>query len=245
VPRQVLFLYNDPTAPEALLGETFAESGFDVSTFEVVPPSRAADPVVDVSFPDPLDYDVIVPLGARWAVYDDRLAERWVGGEIDMVRRGLDAGVGVLGVCFGGQLLATALGGTVTRSPHPEIGWCEVDSTRPDLVPDGPWFQWHFDRFTLPPDAVQIARNDRAAQAFVQGRAMGLQFHPEVDRALVERWIAEDTGGDIGGLGLHPDDVRVHTEALADDAAARLRLLVAGFIGLLDKDPQHGVHGVR
>ncbi|MEI6253766.1 MAG: type 1 glutamine amidotransferase, partial [Mycobacteriaceae bacterium] len=225
--------------------ETFAESGFDVSTFEVVPPSRAADPVFDVSFPDPLDYDVIVPLGARWAVYDDRLAERWVGAEIAMVRRGLDAGAGVLGVCFGAQLLATALGGTVARSPHPEIGWCDVDSTRPDLVPDGPWFQWHFDRFTLPPDAVEIARNDRATQAFVQGRAMGLQFHPEVDRALVERWTAEDTGGDIGGLGLHPDDVRVHTDALADDAAARLRLLVAGFIGLLDKDPQHGLHGVR
>ena len=243
--RQVLFLHNDPTAPEALLGETFAESGFDVDTFVVVPPSRAADPALDVNFPDPLDYDAIVPLGARWSVYDDRLADRWVGGEIDMVRRGLAAGVGVLGVCFGGQLLAAALGGTVARSPQPEIGWCDVDSTRPDLVPPGPWFQWHFDRLTVPPGAVEVARNASATQAFVRGRALGLQFHPEVDRALVEQWIAEDTGDDIRGLGLRPDDVRVNTQALADDAAARLRLLVAFFLGLLDKDPQHDVHGIR
>jgi GMP synthase-like glutamine amidotransferase len=237
--RQVLFLYNDPTAPAALLGETFAESGFDVATFEVVPPNRADDPVFDVSFPDPLRYDVIVPLGARWAVYDERLTDRWVGGEIDMVRSALDAGVGVLGVCFGGQLLAAALGGTVARSPQPEVGWCDVDSSRPDLVPPGPWFQWHFDRLTAPPGAVEVARNAGATQAFIQGRAMGLQFHPEVDRALVERWIVEDTDGDMAGLGVDPDDLRARTAAEVDDAARRLRLLVRGFVGLLEHDGEH------
>ena len=237
--RQVLFLYNDPTAPAALLGETFAESGFGVTTFEVVPPNRADDPVFDVSFPDPLSYDVIVPLGARWAVYDERLADRWVGAEIDMVRSALDAGVGVLGVCFGGQLLAAALGGTVARSPQPEVGWCDVDSSRPDLVPPGPWFQWHFDRLTAPPGAVEVARNAGATQAFIQRRAMGLQFHPEVDRALVERWIVEDTDGDMAGLGVDPDDLRARTAAEVDDAARRLRLLVRGFVGLLEHDGEH------
>ena len=235
----MLFLYNDPSAPEALLGETFAESGFDVSTFDVVPAGRVDDPVFDVAFPDPLDYDVIVALGSRWAVYDERLAHRWVAGEIAMVHRALSAGMGVLGVCFGGQLLARALGGTVARSPQPEIGWHEVRSSRADLVPDGPWFQWHFDRFTPPPGAVEIARNDRAAQAFVQGRAMGLQFHPEVDNDLVERWIAEDGDGDITRLGMHPDDVRTDTAGNVDDAARRLRLLVGGFVGLPAEQTLH------
>ena len=245
VARQVLFLCNDPSAPAALLGQAFAESGFDVSTFDVVPADRADDPVFDVTFPDPLDYDVIVPLGARWAVYDDRLTDRWVGGEIAMVNRALSAGVGVLGVCFGGQLLAAALGGTVARSPKPEIGWYEVRSTRADLVPDGPWFQWHFDRFTPPPGAVEIARNGSATQAFVHGRAMGLQFHPEVDTALVERWIAEDTDGDIARLGRHPDDVRTDTAGNVDDAARRLRLLVGGFLGLPAQDPLHETNRPR
>lgn len=239
--RTVLFLYNDPSAPEGLLGEAFAESGFAVTTFDVVPPDRAGDPVHVVSFPDPLDYDVIVPLGSRWAVYDERLP--WVAAEIAMVRRALDNGVGVLGVCFGGQLLARALGGTVTRSPHPEVGWHPVHSSRPELVPDGPWFQWHFDRLSVPPDAVEIARNDCATQAFVQGRALGLQFHPEVDAALVDRWIAEDgADGDISRLGLQATQLRDRTAALADDAARRLRLLVGGFLGLLGDDRQDGTH---
>lgn len=227
----MLFLRNDPTATAGLLGEVFAESGFDVSTFAVVPNERDQDPVFDVAFPDPLDYDVIVPLGARWAVYDERLANSWVGAEIDMVQRALAGGVGVLGVCFGGQLLARALGGTVERSPSPEIGWCEVASDNPALVPPGPWFQWHFDRLTCPPGAVEIARNASATQAFVRGRALGLQFHPEVDRALVQRWIAEDDD-DITRLGMNADELRTRTAELADDAARRLRLLVAGFLRL-------------
>ena len=136
-----------------------------------------------------------------------------------MVRTAVATGVGVLGVCFGGQLVAHALGGTVVRSPDPEIGWCEVRSSDPSLVPDGPWFQWHFDRFTLPPGAIEVARNDCATQAFVKGTAMGLQFHPEVDADLQERWITEDPDGDIARLGLLPGDVRASSAAELDDAA--------------------------
>jgi GMP synthase-like glutamine amidotransferase len=239
----VLFLHNDPTAPEALLGEVFAEAGFDVSTFSVVPPDRPNDPALDVAFPDPLAYDVIVPLGARWAAYDDSVP--WIAGEMDMLRRALAGGIGVLGVCFGGQLLARALGGSVGRSPAPEIGWCEVDSDDATMVPGGPWFQWHFDRLTPPPGATELARNGSATQAFVQGRALGLQFHPEVDVALVEQWIAEDHGGDMTRLGLDAGDLRARTVALADDAAGRLRLLVKGFVGLLADDALHGAQGLR
>lgn len=249
VSRQVLFLNNDPTAPAALLAETFVESGFDVSTFDVVPSHRADDPVLAVTFPDPTRYDVIVPLGARWSVYDERLADSWVAGEVEMVRTAVATGVGVLGVCFGGQLVAHALGGTVVRSPDPEIGWCEVRSSDPSLVPDGPWFQWHFDRFTLPPGAIEVARNDCATQAFVKGTAMGLQFHPEVDADLQERWITEDPDGDIARLGLLPGDVRASSAAELDDAARRLRLLVSGFLGMLDfrapREPGRGRVGGR
>lgn len=240
VARTVLFLYNDPSAPEALLGEAFTESGFDISTFDVVPPQGADDPVREVSFPDPLGYDVIVPLGSRWAVYDERLP--WVAGEAAMLRDALDAGMGVLGVCFGGQLLAHALGGKVVRSARPEVGWHDVASSRPDLVPDGPWFQWHFDRLTPPPGAVEVARNDCATQAFVLGRALGLQFHPEVDEQLVDRWIGEDSG-DLAALGVDAEDVRARTAALAGDAAERLGLLVRGFLTLCDGG-QHGAHGL-
>lgn len=244
----MLFLRNDPTAPEALLGEAFAESGFDCTSFEVVGHHQCADPAVEVSFPDPAGYDVIVPLGARWAAYDDRLP--WVAAEMAMLRTALDAGAGVLGVCFGGQLLARALGGSVQRSPNPEIGWHPVHSDRPSTVPPGPWFQWHFDRLTPPTGAVEVARNDCATQAFTFGRAMGLQFHPEVDEALVEQWIADDLdggedGGGIAALGLDLAALRARTAAEADDAARRLRRLVGGFLELLGQHPQHDAHSLR
>lgn len=241
----MLFLYNDPTAPAALLGDAFAENGFDIDSFAVVP---GDDPVCEVSFPDVGDYDVIAPLGARWAVYDERLAASWVDDEMNLVRDALAAGAGVLGVCFGGQLLARALGGEVTRSPHPEIGWYEVHSNQPGLVPHGPWFQWHFDRFSLPPGAVGVARNLGTTQAFRLGRALGLQFHPEVDVALVDKWLVDDLaspgGGGLAQLGLNADEIRARTVTEYDDAARRLRLLVRGFLALIDEDPQHEFHGV-
>lgn len=234
----MLFVRNDPTAPEALLGEVFAESGFDVDTFDVLSPDRPDDPVVDVEFPDPTDYAAIVPLGARWAVYDNRLP--WIAAEQAMLRTALSAGAGVLGVCFGGQLLATTLGGEVDRSADPEIGWHDVHSDPDGPVPGGPWFQWHFDRIAaIPPGATEVARNHRATQGFVLGRAVGVQFHPELDDALLELWIAEDRDGEISGLGLRAEDLRAQTSAHLDDAVRRLRLLVGGFLSLA-QDPQHG-----
>jgi len=232
--RRVLFVRNDPSAPEGLLGEVFAESGFGIDVFDVVPADRVADPAFDVRFPDPTPYDVVVPLGSRWPVYDPALS--WVASEIAVVREALAAGVGVLGVCFGGQLLATALGGTVTRSAHPEIGWHDVHSDDPDLVPPGPWFQWHFDRFTVPPDATAVAWNDCAPQAFVQGRAMALQFHPEVDEPLVRQWIGEDGSGEMARLGVDPNELIARTAAVADDAGRRLRRLVRAFLARLSQD---------
>ncbi len=238
----MLFIRNDPTAPEALLGEVFAESGFEISTFDVLDSEQPDNPALEMTFPEPGGYDVIVPLGARWAAYDDSLP--WVAAEMDMLRRALDDGAGVLGVCFGGQLLARALGGTVSRSPEPEIGWHRVDSLDAAVVPGGAWFQWHFDRLTPPPGSREVARNARATQAFSHGRAVGLQFHPEVDQALVERWISEDCGDDIGRLGLSADDLRAQTALEVDDALRRLRQLVRGFLAVTNR-PEHSTHGLR
>ena len=94
----------------------FTECGYDVATFGVVPAERVGDPAGPVEFPDPARYDVIVPLGARWPVYDEALQRTWVGAEMQMMRDAADAGVPTLGVCFGGQLLAQAFGGSVARS---------------------------------------------------------------------------------------------------------------------------------
>jgi GMP synthase-like glutamine amidotransferase len=230
VASKVLFVYNDPAAPEALLGEVFCELGFDIETFGVVPPERVADPAVDAVFPDPACYDVIVALGSRWSVYDERLRRTWVGAEMRLIREAAAAGIGVLGVCFGGQLVAQALGGTVGRSPAPELGWYLIDSDVGFLA-DGPWFQWHGDRWTTPPGGTEIARNGNAAQAFVAGTALALQFHPELDLPLLQAWLDDDQDGDMVRLGADAVELRAQTMAQRTAAPARLRALVSGFLG--------------
>jgi GMP synthase-like glutamine amidotransferase len=230
VTSKVLFLRNDHTATEAMLADVFAEYGFDIDTFQVVAPEQEDAPAGEVTFPDPTDYDVIVPLGARWAVYDESLLDSWVGAEMAMVRAAVEAGVGVLGVCFGGQLVAQALGGSVNRSPAPEVGWYDVVTDDEQLVPGGPWFQWHFDRWTLPPGATEIARTPAASQAFVLGTALALQFHPELDSGLLEVWLAHDRDGEVAGIGGSHDELRLQTREFVDYAAARLRALVRAFL---------------
>ena len=237
VAPKVLFIYNEHLATEALLGEAFTECGFDVESFEVVPADHVDSPAVDVTFPDPTAYDVIVPLGARWPVYDDALRRSWVRSETQLVRSAADAGVALLGVCFGGQLLAQAFGGSVARSHTPEIGWYDIDTDNPDLVPPGPWFQWHFDRWTLPPGAKEVARTANSSQAFILGRSLALQFHPELDSRLLELWLADDRDGEVAGTGLSHDELRTRTTELADSAAKRIRGLVRGFLTHVARQP--------
>jgi GMP synthase-like glutamine amidotransferase len=237
VAPRVLFIYNDPIAPEAVLGEVFTERGFDVDTFNVVPVDRVSDPAaVTVEFPEATDYDVIVPLGSRWSVYDEALRAGWVGTEMALVRTAVDAGIGVLGVCFGGQLVAQAFGGTVRKAPNPELGWYEFASAPSDLIPEGPWFEWHSDQFTPPPGASELAATPWASQAFILGTAMGLQFHPELNLPLLELWLDDDKG-DVTRLGIDIDELRQRTLMEQDGAAQRLRRLVAGFLDRVSRDP--------
>jgi GMP synthase-like glutamine amidotransferase len=133
------------------------------------------------------DYDLIVSLGSEFAAFDDSIP--FVQREMKVFNEAIDADVPILGLCFGGQMLARVLGSRLFRSEHAEIGWLPVRTHDPDLVSTGPWFQWHFDSFTPPPGAKLIAETDAAPQAFVAGRSLGLQFHPEVTPEIMDEWV--------------------------------------------------------
>jgi GMP synthase-like glutamine amidotransferase len=136
---------------------------------------------------DPRDYDLIVSLGSEFAAFDDSIP--FVQREVKLYRQAIDADVPILGLCFGGQMLARVLGARVYRAEQAEVGWLPVRTQDPDLVSTGPWFQWHFDRFTAPPGSKLIAETDAATQAFVAGRSLGLQFHPEVTPEIMDEWV--------------------------------------------------------
>lgn len=110
----------------------------------------------------------------------------------------LGAGLPLLGVCLGSQLIARALGAPVRRGEAPEIGWAPVrihasdDPVVGGLAPATHVLHWHGDVFDTPPGAVSLASSELApCQAFRHGRAWGLLFHAEADAALVETWLAQ------------------------------------------------------
>ena len=152
----------------------------------------------------------------------------------------------MLGLCFGGQMLARVLGGEVSRGDIAEIGWLPVRTTDPELVPQGPWFQWHFDTFTTPPGATLIAESDVAPQAFVWGRSLGLQFHPEVTPEIMHDWVREyrhelDAGGRRPGRAARRDRPQRRGEPADRAAAARAlpRRRSRGSAGPRPRDDPH------
>ena len=227
---RALFVQQDHVSPTGPVGDRLRDRGYDVEELLVVPADRFASPDVSVSFPDPRDYDVIVPMGAPWSVYDVATIGSWIGDEIEFLRSAHDSGVPVFGICFGGQALAAALGGSVQRAPSAEIGWYDVETDDPALVGPGPWFQWHYDQFTPPPGARTFARTPVGPQAYVLGRSLGLQFHPEITPSQLVAWVENGGASALEHAGIDADQLVARTRASAAEATARTHALVDAFL---------------
>jgi GMP synthase-like glutamine amidotransferase len=133
------------------------------------------------------------PMGAN-----DEASHPFLAGEKTLIAEAVRAGLPVLGVCLGSQLMASALGAVVRTGPRPEIGQGEVQLTEagladPVLGPEGASvrvFHWHGDTFDLPGGSTHLARSALYPhQAFRAGaRAYALQVHVEVDEILARSW---------------------------------------------------------
>lgn len=227
---RALFVQHDHVSPVGPVGERFVERGYDVDELLVVPEDRFHAPAVEADFPDPTSYDVLVPMGAPWSVYDLATIGPWIEPELAFLRAAAGAGVPVLGICFGGQALAAALGGAVIKADEAEIGWTRVETDEPDLVEAGPWFEWHHDRWVAPPGARVLARTPAAEQAFVVGRSLAVQFHPELTPSMLRGWLANGGATYLEGHGIDPDPLVAQTDALAADAVRRAHGLVDRFL---------------
>lgn len=147
----------------------------------------------------PLDrFDMLAIMGGLMNVYehDDY---PWLVAEKAFIRKAIDAGKKIVGVCLGAQLLADVLGGRVSANAHKEIGWHVVRRTQEAiqtkafaaLPPEMTVFQWHGDTFSLPPGAIRLASNDVCEnQAFQYGdTVLGLQFHMEYSEESIEKML--------------------------------------------------------
>ena len=214
---RVLLIEHERATPAGLVTDWLERHAADV---EVLPIDEGARPEAIEN------YDLMVSLGSEFSAYDDHLP--WIGEELALMRDAAAADVPVLGICFGGQLLARALGGEVFRAGEAEIGWYEVDSVDTGLVAPGPWFQWHFDTFSLPDGARRIAHNGVGPQAFIHGRSLGVQFHPEVGVEIMETW-AVVYRHELDEHGVSADELLERTRALAPEATAVSWQLLDGF----------------
>ena len=200
------------------MSEWLAEQAADVDELRIDLEDRQVDP---------RDFDLIVSLGSEFPAYDD--SHPFVPRESKLLHRAVDADVPVLGLCFGGQLLARVLGGAVFRAPGSEIGWLPVRSRDPELVPEGPWFQWHFDTFTVPPGATLVADSDVGPQAFVAGRSLGLQFHPELTLQVMEDWVRVYRH-ELDAEGVDPDALLAETERRIGESRQRAWQLLERYL---------------
>lgn len=181
---RVLVISHEPTGGAGLVGEILRERGFDVQTHVVLEDPQ--NPNTD--YPNPNDFDAVMAFGSFFSAYEPK-ARPWVEPEVDLLRTLMDRDIPYLGVCFGGQLLAEALGGHVEAAPKGSAELGLVEFSTAEGVPAGPWFTWHGDRVVLPADVDVVAENEHAVQVFRKGRAAGTQFHPEANIPLVSSWV--------------------------------------------------------
>jgi GMP synthase (glutamine-hydrolysing) len=176
------------------LGHTVDERSFSLGS----PPLSPAD-----------TYDAVMIFGGIDNVAE-RAAKPWMERELEELGRLIAGDTPVLGVCLGGQLIAAAAGGSVFPMGHERAGWQEVERT-PEAPEDPligalpPRFRawlWHEYQFSLPENAVPLARSEDCLQAFRLGdHVWALQFHPEVTAHIADDWIeryGEEAGVDRG-----------------------------------------------
>jgi GMP synthase-like glutamine amidotransferase len=222
MPLRVLVFQHEASDGPGYLGEALEKRGaaLDIVRLDLGQP-----------LPDPADYDMLLVLGGEMNVYAE--AEfPWLAAETRLLRRAVEAGQPVLGLCLGGQLLARALGAQVHVGATHEVGLATIDLNAEGQadplfagLPAPRGVEWHDDTFDIPAGAVPLAGSAQcASQAFRYGSCYGLQFHPECSPDMLAEWIESagdsaraDTAAFQQAVDSEADALRAQAACLADN----------------------------
>lgn len=198
-------------------------------------------------------YHGLLILGGPMGV-GDREAYPHLQTELEVIAEALDRGLPMLGICLGAQLIATALGAEVKPNRRKEIGWYDVAPTATgDSDPLFSHFrgverifQWHGDTFAIPRGAVHLATSAACThQAFRYGKNVyGLQFHLEVDEAMIDRWLRVQVNREeLQALHgeIDADEIRYETHQRIGRSKALAGLVFGEFIKLFALKPKRVV----
>ncbi len=154
--------------------------------------------------PDLESIDFLIIMGGPMSIHDE-VQYPWLTQEKLFIRRAIHAGIPVLGICLGAQLIASAMGAQVYPHDEKEIGWHPIygipsnETTCMNFPEKIDVFHWHGETFDLPTGALHLAKSDCCKnQAFQIGQSViGLQFHlettPDSAREIVAHCRAELT----------------------------------------------------
>lgn len=183
-------------------------------------------PAGDFAALERADPPLLIVLGGPIGVYEEA-AYPFLGREIAVVERRLAAGKPVLGLCLGAQIMARALGARVYPGPVKEIGWGPLTLTDAGKASclrhlgTEPVLHWHGDTFDLPEGATRLASTAAYEnQAFVRGKSLALQFHPEVTETGMEGWFVGHAV-ELAANGLSVADLRAETARRAGPLVRR------------------------
>jgi GMP synthase-like glutamine amidotransferase len=201
---KILFIYpqsrssatnSELPSRDFLLRQSFGLSKDDTSLQSVY--------IVDDGLPNNIDHDALIIGGSQYSVYDDF---SWIRDLEKFILKSHKNKKPILGICFGHQIIAQALGGTVKRA----YGLEEVGATRVDVMADeginDPLFYgiekefligtFHYDRVVQPPNVTGISvlakNNSCAFQSLAIGKNIRtVQFHPEFTNKLLPGLLIE------------------------------------------------------
>ena len=206
-PSAVVLQHRDD-APGGLLIDVLAANGLRSTIVRV----DRGEPL-----PDPGSFTLAVTLGRDGSADEPAGA---LSTELDWLRQADRAGTAMLGVGFGAQALAVALGGGVDRAPRARYGWLWVSTSIPRWISSGPWLAWQEDVIRLPAGARLLAHDQVGPQAFIASGHLGLQFHPEITPKILGDWIAAGRVSSLDSQGML--EVTSREYATASVAAERL-----------------------
>lgn len=181
-------------------------------------------------------------MGGPMSVNDDL---PWIAPTLQLIRQADTAGIPVIGHCLGGQLMAKAFGGTVTKNLVKEIGWGQVATVDAATQPTSDWmgdiagfeaFHWHGETFSLPSGATRILDSAHCAnQGFVRGPHLGLQCHVEMTDSMIRLWCRQ-----WAAEGVPPSDSVQTPEQMEENMGVR----IAAMRGVADRLYEKWVDGL-